>query len=75
MHNRACAVLLLVISAAWCGAASTLIRGASPENIEKYTPKDGKFTCFDGSLTIDFSQVIEAGHLDFSCSCVHRAAG
>lgn len=56
MYGRAQAVILLVISAACCGAASTLIRGASPDNIEKYTPKDGKFTCFDGSLTIDFSQ-------------------
>jgi hypothetical protein len=57
MYGRLHAVLLLVISAACFGAASTLIRGASPDNIAKYTPKNGKFTCFDGSLTIDFSQV------------------
>lgn len=51
---------VLLLSLIWgtcCVSGSTLIRGASPDNIEKYTPKDGKFTCFDGSLTIDFSQV------------------
>lgn len=53
------AALLVLLITAWTSgcAASTLIRGASPDNTAKYTPKNGKFTCFDGSLTIDFSQV------------------
>jgi protein kinase C substrate 80K-H len=38
-------------------AASNVIRGAQPDQIEKYQPADGKFTCFDGSKTIDFNQV------------------
>jgi hypothetical protein len=42
-------------------AASSLVRGASPDNIDKYAPKDGKFTCFDGSRTIDFAQVRRDG--------------
>jgi len=57
MSAKASAVLLFLIWASQLAAASTLIRGASPDNTDKYTPKDGKFTCFDGSLTIDFSQV------------------
>lgn len=54
--------LLLALAAALAAcpgraAASTMIRGAIPDQIEKYQPVNGKFTCFDGSKTIDFSQV------------------
>lgn len=64
MSRQGIPILLLVICSCFAGSttASTLIRGASPDNIAKYTPKDGKFTCFDGSLTIDFSQV-DVSHL------------
>jgi hypothetical protein len=63
--------LLSLIWGTCCVSGSTLIRGASPDNIEKYTPKDGKFTCFDGSLTIDFSQVGVQKH-GSQISCFRR---
>lgn len=63
MRQQAVLLLLVITACCWVRqcAASTLIRGASPDNTAKYTPEDGKFTCFDGSLTIDFSQVRGGG--------------
>jgi len=46
---------LLVLAAS--AAASRVIRGAAPDIVDKYQPVDGKFTCFDGSKTIQFNQV------------------
>ncbi len=37
--------------------ASKLVRGVAPNLLDKYKPVDGKFTCLDGSATLDFAQV------------------
>ncbi|KAF6254346.1 glucosidase II beta subunit-like-domain-containing protein [Scenedesmus sp. NREL 46B-D3] len=50
-------LLCLCLASRASAAAHNVIRGAQPENIEKYQPVNGKFTCFDGSKTIDFNQV------------------
>lgn len=33
------------------------VRGVRPDQVDKYKPNNGKFTCFDGAKTIDFNQV------------------
>ncbi|KAI8473523.1 MAG: glucosidase II beta subunit-like-domain-containing protein [Monoraphidium minutum] len=49
--------LLAVIGSAQ-GAAH--IRGVQPEQASKYEPVDGKWTCLDGSKTLDFERVNDA---------------
>ncbi|KAF8065786.1 glucosidase 2 subunit beta [Scenedesmus sp. PABB004] len=58
--RRALLPLLLALAAAGAArgaAASSLIRGVRPEQVEKYQPVDGRFACFDGSRSIDFGAV------------------
>ncbi|WIA37222.1 hypothetical protein OEZ86_014172 [Tetradesmus obliquus] len=50
-------LLSLCLASTAQAAASNVIRGAQPDQIEKYQPVNGKFTCFDGSKTIDFNLV------------------
>ena len=61
MHRtRGVLVGLFLLSTLLAGArfaSGSLIRGAIPDQIEKYQPVNGKFKCFDGSKEIDFNQV------------------
>eukprot|EP00879_Flechtneria_rotunda_P009827 GHRR01010279.1.p1 GENE.GHRR01010279.1~~GHRR01010279.1.p1 ORF type:complete len:406 (+),score=115.60 GHRR01010279.1:129-1346(+) len=50
------ALLLLFAGTVLCVSGS-VIRGALPDQLDKYQPVNGKFRCFDGSRTIDFNQV------------------
>lgn len=50
-------LLSLCLASTAQAAASNVIRGAQPDQIDKYQPVNGKFTCFDGSKTIDFNLV------------------
>eukprot|EP00878_Enallax_costatus_P000980 GHUV01001112.1.p1 GENE.GHUV01001112.1~~GHUV01001112.1.p1 ORF type:complete len:580 (+),score=160.69 GHUV01001112.1:58-1797(+) len=52
--------VLLLLSILLAGASlghASLIRGAIPDQIERYQPINGKFKCFDGSKEIDYNQV------------------
>lgn len=52
------ALLLSSVLLAGAGlSAASLIRGAIPDQIEKYQPANGKFRCFDGSREIDYNQL------------------
>lgn len=57
MRNRSVLLLLSIVLTGASLAQASLIRGAIPDQIERYQPVNGKFRCFDGSKEIDYNQV------------------
>lgn len=58
-------MIVSLLAACSLGHAAAHIRGVQPELAAKYEPTgDGKWTCLDGSRTIDFDRVN-----DLYCDC------